>query len=424
MRNEVAAVSRNGISPYLVGLLAAAMFLNYTDRGSLSIVAPVLKSQLGISNSAMGLLLSAFFWSYAIAQPAAGWVADRFAPRTVLAVATALWSLATIACGLATGLAMLFVFRMVLGLAESAIFPTNARIFAEHAPEWQRGRCNSAMSVGHSMGPTVGTLVGAMILLAYGWRAVFFALGGLSLLWLVPWLARRDPSLEREAAEQHQPAPYREILRQRSLWGACVAQFCYSYPFYLVLTWLPLYLVNTQHLSISKMAVVTASLYALQAVAAVISGWASDALIGNGGSPTLVRKGFVIAGMAATGLLFAGAALTGGPVSTMLLIASGFTVGISGTMVFTIGQTLAGARAGGRWMGIQNMCGNLSGIAAPIITGLVVDWSGSFAGAFLVSAALAVVGVLCWATIVGDIRPVEWSRPALARPLGPQPLPA
>src|SRR5258707_2969204 len=84
------------ISPYLVFLLAAAMFLNYTDRGSLSIVAPVLKQQLGISNSAMGLLLSAFFWSYAIAQPAAGWVAQRYAPRTVLAVGTGLWSLATI----------------------------------------------------------------------------------------------------------------------------------------------------------------------------------------------------------------------------------------------------------------------------------------------------------------------------------------
>jgi MFS family permease len=320
-----------------------------------------------------------------------------------------LWSLATIACGLATGLVMLFVFRMLLGLAESVIFPTNARIFAEHAPEHQRGRCNSAMSVGHSMGPTVGTLVGAMILIGYGWRAVFFALGGLSLLWLVPWLARRDPSLEGEAAHQHEPAPYREILRQRSLWGACVAQFCYSYPFYLVLTWLPLYLVNSQHLSLGNMAVVTAALYALQAVAAVISGWASDALIGSGHSPTLVRKGFVVAGMAGTGLLFTAAALTTGLASTILLIASGFTVGISGTMVFTIGQTLAGPRAGGRWMGFQNMCGNFSGIAAPIITGLVVDWSGSFAGAFLVAAGLSAVGVLSWVFLVQAIRPVEWT---------------
>jgi MFS family permease len=411
MRSEVAGgSSRAGISPYLVTLLAVAMFLNYTDRGSLSIVAPVLKQQLGISNAAMGLLLSAFFWSYAIAQPAAGWVAQRFAPRTVLAVATGLWSLATIACGLATGLAMLFVFRMLLGLAESVIFPTNARIFAEHAPEHQRGRCNSAMSVGHSMGPTAGTLIGAMILIAYGWRAVFFALGGLSLLWLIPWLTRRDSSLSGEAAQQHEPAPYREILRQRSLWGACGAQFCYSYPFYLVLTWLPLYLVNSQHLSLGSMAGVTAALYALQAIAAVISGWASDVLISKGHSPTLVRKSFVIAGMSGTGLLFAAAALTSGVPSTILLIASGFTVGISGTMVFTIGQTLAGPRAGGRWMGFQNMCGNFSGIAAPIITGLVVDWSGSFAGAFLVAAGLSVVGVLCWGLVVQGIQPVEWTR--------------
>src|SRR3954452_16288698 len=141
MRSEVASgTPRTGISPYLVSLLAVAMFLNYTDRGSLSIVAPVLKQQLGISNAAMGLLLSAFFWSYAIAQPAAGWVAQRFAPRTVLAVATGLWSLATFACGLATGIALLFVFRMLLGLAESVIFPTNARIFAEYTVERQGRR--------------------------------------------------------------------------------------------------------------------------------------------------------------------------------------------------------------------------------------------------------------------------------------------
>jgi MFS family permease len=417
MRNVAAGDdARTGISPYLVTLLGLAMFLNYTDRGSLSIVAPALQHQLGISNAAMGVTLSAFFWSYAIAQPAAGWVAQRFAPRTVLAVATGLWSVATFACGLATGLVMLVIFRMLLGLAESVIFPTNARIFAEHAPEHQRGRCNSAMSIGHSMGPTVGTLVGAMILISYGWRAVFFALGALSLLWLVPWLIRRDPSLEAKAAAQHEPASYREILRQRSLWGACLAQFCYSYPFYLVLTWLPLYLVNSQHLSLGSMAGVTAALYALQATAAVLSGWGSDTLIRNGHSPTVVRKGFVITGMTATGALFAGAAVTSGTLATILLVASGFTVGLSGTMVFTIGQTLAGPRAGGRWMGFQNMVGNFSGIVAPIVTGIVVDWSGSFGGAFVVAAALSVVGVLSWGFIVQEIRTVDWSSRSTAGP--------
>lgn len=425
MRTEVAdPSSRSSISPYLVALLGLAMFLNYTDRGSLSIVAPLLKRQLGISNAAMGLLLSAFFWSYAIAQPAAGWVAQRFAPRTVLAVATSLWSLATFACGLATGLVMLFVLRMLLGLAESVIFPTNARIFAAHAPEHQRGRCNSAMTVGQAAGPTAGTLLGAMVLVAYGWRAVFFVLGGMSLLWLIPWLARRDSSLNAEAAGRDQPASYREILSQRALWGVCLAQFCYSYPFYLVLTWLPLYLVNSQHLSLGSMAWLTAALYALQAVAAVLSGWGSDVLIRNGRSPTLVRKAFVITGMAGTCGLYAAAAATSGVPSTILLVATGFTVGISGTIVFTVGQTLAGPRAGGRWMGFQNMVGNFAGIAAPIITGLVVDWSGSFAGAFLVAAGLSVIGILAWLFLVQRIDPVEWkSLPTHVPPIL-APLPA
>ena len=107
--------------------------------------------------------------------------------------------------------------------------------------------------------------------------------------------------------------------------------------------------------------------------------------------------------------MYAAAAASSGVTSTILLVATGFTVGLSGTMVFTIGQTLAGPRAGGRWMGFQNMVGNFAGIAAPIITGLVVDWSGSFAGAFLVAAALSVVGILSWLFIVQRIDPVEWS---------------
>jgi MFS family permease len=126
--------------------------------------------------------------------------------------------------------------------------------------------------------------------------------------------------------------------------------------------------------------------------------------------------------MSGTGLLFAAAAVTSGVSSTILLIASGFTVGISGTMVFTIGQTLAGPRAGGRWMGFQNMVGNLSGIAAPIITGLVVDWSGSFAGAFLVAAGLSAVGILCWLLVVQQIRPVDWAQPPAQMLPGPPPL--
>lgn len=157
------------------------------------------------------------------------------------------------------------------------------------------------------------------------------------------------------------------------------------------------------------MAGVTAALYALQATAAVLSGWSSDILIRNGYSPTVVRKGFVIAGMTATGTLFAGAAATSGTTATVLLVASGFTVGLSGTMVFTIGQTLAGPRAGGRWMGFQNMVGNFAGIVAPIVTGIVVDWSGSFAAAFVVAAALSAVGVLSWRIIVQKIEPVDWS---------------
>ena len=158
----------------------------------------------------------------------------------------------------------------------------------------------------------------------------------------------------------------------------------------------------------------------LQATAAVISGWGSDMLI----RAAILRPWCERASSSPAWrdrALFAGAALTNGAPATVLLVASGFTVGLSGTMVFTIGQTLAGPRAGGRWMGFQNMVGNFSGIAAPIVTGIVVDWSGSFAGAFLVAAALSAVGILSWWLVVQKVQPVDWSsRFAVA----PQELPA
>lgn len=390
----------------LIALLALAMLLNYADRGSLSIAAPALKEAFGIDNATMGLLLSAFFWSYAFSQPLAGWLTQRYAPRIVLAAGIALWSAATIACGFATSFAMLFAFRLLLGIGESVIFPVNACIYS-HAPEQQRGRANGATAVGSYIGPSLGTLAGGVILATLGWRAVFWVLGGVSLLWIAPWLAA-SRKLLRECAEPHlDPASYREILRKRCLWGASLGQFCYSYQFYLVLTWLPLYLVKSAHFSIGRMTAVGATLYIFQAVTAGMTGLASDLLIGRGLPPTLVRKAFLVFGLALTGTCL-GLISQYPAQAALFLILAGVGNGFTGPMVFSIGQSLAGPRAGGRWMGIQNMIGNFSGIVAPLVTGIVADRTGSFAGAFVLAGLISVIGIMSWIFVVGPVREARW----------------
>jgi len=403
------------VSARIVGLLVLAMFINYADRGSLSVAAPVLKDQLGLSDAQLGVLLSAFFWSYALAQPIAGSLVQRFDVKRVLAIGIAVWAGATFMTGFANGFAALLAFRLLMGLGESVIYPANARILAERAPERLRGRCNGLIAMGMCLGPTGGTLLGGLILARFGWRAVFLSLGALSLLWLLPWLA--TPMQPRAAAPappsvRRDPGPgYGELLRRRALWGVSLGQFCYSWQFYLLLTWLPLYLVKSQHLSLTVMAEVGAAVYALQSVAALAGGWGSDALIRAGASPTLVRKAFILTGVAGGGVAVLILSLGAPKLAIPCLAASGIFTGLGNPIQFAIGQTLSGPTAGGRWMGVQNMFGNFAGILAPVATGWIVQTTGDFTAAFQLAAVLSLAGLVCWGLVLVRVEPLQW-RPA------------
>jgi arginyl-tRNA--protein-N-Asp/Glu arginylyltransferase len=166
----------------------------------------------------------------------AGALVHRFDVRYVLAAGLALWAGATALSGLAQSFAMLLGLRFLVGFGESVIFPANARIIA-CMPNDMRGSANGLISAGMALGPSLGTLAGGLILAHWGWRAVFVALGGLSLLWLPPWL--RVSKVQTPGGDNHADVPtFAEILRQRSLWGASIGHFCGNYPYYLMLTWM------------------------------------------------------------------------------------------------------------------------------------------------------------------------------------------
>lgn len=403
-----------GVSTRLIGLLALLMFLNYADRGSLSVAAPLLKDQLRLDAAQMGVLLSSFFWTYALAQPVAGVVAQKFPIRWVLAGGLTVWAGATMLCGVTTGFASLLVLRLMLGLGESVIFPANARLLAEHAPDRQRGFANAIISVGMFVGPAAGTLAGGLILARFGWQAVFLCLGAVSLLWLLPWFATPLPgSTPAHPAEPAVEAPgFGEILRQRDLWGVSFGQFCYSYSPYLILTWLPLFLVKAEHFSLTAMAWIGAAVPASQAVGAALSGHLSDHMIRRGGGVTLARKAFMLGGMAGCGVMLVLTAYASRTWVAPCLCLAAFCSGAMSPMTFTVGQTLAGPAAAGRWMGIQNLVGNLAGISAPMVTGWIVQTTGSFRPAFLAAATLSIAGVICWGLVLGPIEPVAWRRRA------------
>src|SRR5712664_3950290 len=197
-----AATSR--LSPELTRLavlLALSIFINYIDRGNLALAAPLIKDELGLSFYQIGLLLSSFFWTYAIFQIVSGWLVDRFPVYRVLALGILLWSAATFGTGFVRGFKLLLALRLILGIGESVAYPSYGKIISRHFSEFQRGRANSLICAGQSSGPAFGTLVGGMLMARVGWRGFFIVLGIASSLWLLPWMKfLRRPALSGEAA--------------------------------------------------------------------------------------------------------------------------------------------------------------------------------------------------------------------------------
>src|SRR5712692_5152235 len=230
------ADSASRLSPELsrlATLLALSIFINYIDRGNLALAAPLIKDDLGLSYSQLGLLLSSFFWTYAIFQVVSGWLVDRFPVNWVLAVGILLWSAATFATGLVHGFQLLLAMRLILGIGESVAYPSYSKIISRHFSEFQRGRANSLISAGQASGPAVGTLLGGMLIAHVGWRLFFIIFGVASSLWLLPWLGfLRRPAAPTplSSTPEHSPdavppstepagASIFQILRQRSDWG-------------------------------------------------------------------------------------------------------------------------------------------------------------------------------------------------------------
>ena len=173
----------------LVLLVAAAIFLNYVDRGTVAVAAPLMKVELGLSATGFGIAVSAFFWIYAPIQLAVGWLCDRFSVYRLLAGGLALWALSTMLMGLVGSLAGLVVLRLLLGIGESIAFPGSSKIICRHVPPARRGIANAAVAAGIALGPALGTLAGGLITAHYGWRPMFVLFGFATLLWLAPWSA-------------------------------------------------------------------------------------------------------------------------------------------------------------------------------------------------------------------------------------------
>ena len=405
--------STEKISPTLIRvlvLLGLSVFINYIDRANLSVAAPLLKSELGLSASQLGILLSAFFWTYSCMQIPVGWLVDRFEVKWVFAIGFFVWSAATAYTGVVHTFVALLAIRVVLGVGESVAYPAYSKILASHFVERQRGVANSVIGAGQTLGPALGILFGGTLVARFGWRPFFIVLGLVSLLWLPPWLQWMPRTTTCGVLHMKQGPALSEIVRKRSAWGSWIGHFCSNYFLYFLLTWLPFYLVSERHFSVDGMAKVGGSTFLMAALSALLCGRLSDRWICAGATPTRVRKSFMVVGMICNGLFLAGCAVAPDGILVALLLLAGASFGLINSNLNAITQTLAGPQAAGRWMGVQNFVANLAGAVAPALTGFLVDRTGLFYWPFLITSAITWVGALQWGLVVGPVEPVVWRK--------------
>jgi MFS family permease len=394
-------------TPTLV-LLLLAVLINYVDRGNLALAAPLLKTEWNLSATQLGILFSAFFWSYMALQISVGWLVDRYNANLVMAVGFLVWSLSTAMTGLATGFAMLLVMRLVLGVGESVMFPCSSKICAQQLPEYRRGFANALIMAAIRWGSAIGTFGGGLLMAHYGWRKTFLYVGLAGLLWLPGWLRwKPGPPVIHDTHPAGKPT-LAAILRQRSFWGAAGGHFCGNYLLYFLISWLPYYLVHERHLSMASMAGTAGVLYAVDSLSAIAAGWYADRKIRNGANAALVRRTTMMAGFAISAVALLACAFCGPATYKFCLLAIGTGSGIGNSASFAVGQTLAGPRAAGRWIGLQNGVANLSGVAGPPLTGFLVDRTGHFDAALQVAALVSVLGCLAWFYGVRSLEPVRW----------------
>jgi MFS family permease len=324
----------------------------------------------------------------------------------VLAYGLVVWAAATLLVGVASGFVALVVLRMLLGLGESTGFPCVAKLLAAAVPVGALGIANGVVGSAYSFGPAAGSFLGGMLMVRFGWRSAFIVFGAASLLWLWPWSRRGSRTAAPRDAD---PPPMRLLLRTRALWGTALGLFCANYVFFFMMFWLPVYLVRERGFSMAQMASLISASYVVMGSCALLGGAGIDRYIKAGGSPNTGYKATLA--LVHSGAVVCMLAMAFGPAP--LAIVSIFVYqalnGASAAALYAVPEILGGAQATGRWVGIQNSAGSLAGVAAPWLTGVIIEATGHFTMAFTLAAAMSCLGLAGWIGLLPRLVPIDWS---------------
>ena len=411
---------------HIAFLLGLGVLVNYFDRVNLSVSHEALIASFGISNITFGYLSGAYNWTYAFCQLPIGVLLDRFGVKRIGRISTFIWSLASFSAAISPGIPSLFGARFLLGVGEAPTFPANAKAVGLWFPPRARSFATSIFDAAAKFSSAVGVPLLGIVLLRIGWRLSFALTGVISLLYFVLfWKVYRDPAedtslsdAERDALisgashsewAQESTAETKSLgflLGRRKVIGLAIGFGSYNYVFYLLLTWLPSYLSLALHIDLYKSFLYTALPWLVATLCdLIVGGWLVDFLIHRGFNASRVRQIVLICGTA-FGLGILGAAKAHDAQHALLWV----SVSIGGLSAaapvgWSIPSLIASRGNVGRVGGILNFSNQLSGIAAPIITGYLFSAFHSFAWAFGAASIYLVIGIAAYIVLLGRIEP-------------------
>jgi ACS family D-galactonate transporter-like MFS transporter len=411
----------------MLALIATGTLVNYLDRTVLGIAAPALTRDLGIDAAVMGVVFSAFSWSYAASQVPGGLFLDRFGTRITYALSVGFWSLFTLLHALAGGLTSLLGLRLALGVSEAPCFPANSRVVATWFPQSERAFATGVYTVGEYIGLAFLSPVMFWLLVHHGWRSLFIVCGLIGFAFVLVWIARyRDPPEHKtvNAAEldlieaggglvgsdgksvRIDWSKAGKLLRFRQMWGICIGQFAGNSTLVFFLTWFPTYLATERHMAFLKIGFYAVLPFIAASVGVLFGGWWSDAMLRQGKSANVARKAPII-----TGLLLASTIITANFVESNAAVIAILSLAFFAQGMAALGWTLVSDIAPkgmlGLTGGIFNLAANLAGIVTPLVIGVIVAATGSFFYALAFVGALALMGALAYIFVLGDVERIE-----------------
>ncbi len=417
-------MDRRGRAPgagrwYIMFLISLMYLITYLDRVNISTVAPVISKEFDFSKITMGVIFSAFSWSYAAFQVPGGWLGDRFGPRRILTAIVSYWSVMTALTAAAGGYFSFFALRFLFGVGEAGAFPVATRAMQRWYPRRERGLCQGISHSASRLGAAIAPPVVVLIMTTLGWRWVFYICGAVGILWSILWYATYRNRPEEHALvgpaelayirgvdaqgkprpaeiEESTKVPWATLLRSPNMWAIMCAYFTYVYCLWIFLSWLPSYLVEARHFTLLKVGFLASLPLWAGVVGDTVGGLATDFISTRSGNARLGPRIVAIIGMLGCVLFIVPAALTTGALTAVYCL--------TGAMFFlecTIGPSWSvpmhvGGKYSGTVSGMMNMVGNIGGALSPVVFGVLVEF-GSWAAPFIVAAALLVLGAAVWA---------------------------